>query len=402
MIAPLTDAEVKDLAWHFNKSAIIPFLGAGASAYCPGDEHGAPPPGRELMQKLSEGIAIVDAVFCTQGGHARVDLSRVASYDQTMRSRPDLNRTLVELLIGPPQEDEFSNDLEEKKKRILFAPNPLHRLLARIAKQRPMLIITTNYDTLLEAAFDMYEVPYEVMATPNDYDYIESEGGDTGTAHDDKPNENSDDAEAGTIWHRLGATPVDDDRVQAINALPEAERPSPQEFRRIAPNLFSTILNRRSLIYKIHGTLRRRISTDEWEGDFVIAEEDYVRFLGRLSASPDLIPSAIFTKLKARPHRTAADKDAGQRPLPSRLMFLGYGLNDWNMRVLMHTLGVGQGRATDRKHYLIDKNPDVLQQRILDKNDFRICPMDLADFVGKLNSTCERYKLIPPDGGGGR
>ncbi len=417
----ITEGEWDDLLWRFSQGALIPFLGAGASAYiC--DTQKAPPPGRELLRILASNSGIERSVFCCErhcGGRdceagarcaqaalceqPRVDLARVASYSQTEISRDALNRKLVELLTGSQRSGKFSNG----GPRAGFMPNPLHNLLARIAKRSPMLIITTNYDTLIEDAFDNLCVPYEVMATPNDdYDTTQSpfalsaapaaQPVDAGVAASPRqplaaPQPG---AEAGTIWHRLGSTPADDDRMRA---LPEGHEPD--RFRRIAPDAFSRILLTRSLIYKIHGTLRRAGPAAAWVGDFLIAEEDYVRFLGRLSHPSALVPSAILAKLKARPDRVADSDGPGGQPPRCRMLFLGYGLNDWNMRVLLDSLGVGHGAVTDAKHYLIDKHPNELQSAILGQRDFKICAMDLADFVRQLQDNCEETELISREPG---
>jgi hypothetical protein len=423
-VEPITDSEWEELLFRFSEGALIPFLGAGASAYNYNPlTKNAPPPGRELLRLLSANSRIDGAVFCgerrcgslarctdaSQCEHARVDLARVASYSQTKNSREALNRKLVELLTKPQPTDRAVSQRAGRfaagAARVAFDPLPLHNLLARIASRCPMLIITTNYDTLIEDAFDNYGVPFEVMATPNDNCVAnvappepQPPGVITPQSAIEPALSLSQQAtpspfvtEAGAIWHRLGKTPVDDDRMQALPSNHPAEN-----FRRVAPNSFSRILLSRSLIYKIHGTLRRVDSAGGWDGDFLIAEEDYVRFLGRLSHSSDLIPPAIITKLRARPDG-GGGVGTGGGPPRSRMLFMGYGLNDWNMRVLLDSLGVGHGSDIDPKHYLIDRSPNTLQSAILSRRDFRICAMDLADFANQLQTECEQQELIPEE-----
>jgi hypothetical protein len=147
----------EDLSELFQQGKLIPFLGAGASAYCPTQDGGAPPSATELVATLANRSRLQVAPACGSCHRPRFDLARIASYYQTcIATRPRLDDLLTKEIANPQ-----------------FAPNPLHHLLARVARIQPLLIITTNYDNLLEKAFDQPEdnlgpLPYEVVVTAAD------------------------------------------------------------------------------------------------------------------------------------------------------------------------------------------------------------------------------------------
>lgn len=243
------------------KGKIIPFLGAGASAYCCEQPGGAPPTGAALTETLAKRSALKTECECEISGctRPRFDLARIASYYQTcVASRLSLDDLLKEQ-IGKPT----------------FVPNPLHYLLARVARRTPLLIITTNYDDLLERAFNdpgdgQPPVSYEVVVTPADElayaENVDSEA-EPGPEH------------AGAVWHWISGEGQDD-------------------FKPILGSELAFDLNRRSVIYKIHGSVPRGST---WRGGYLIAEEDYARFLGQMEKRgiiPDAITSQIGRKIR--------------------------------------------------------------------------------------------------------
>src|SRR5262249_20790710 len=138
-------------AWIVKKLAggrMIPFLGAGANLCDRGDEPWAPgspflPNGSELAHYLAE-----------EGMYPRptdTDLLRVSQYVDQAGGEDELYHYLREVF-----------GLE-------YSPTSLHRLLARLAKQLAdaglpqMLAVTTNYDDLVEKAFDEVGLPYDVV-----------------------------------------------------------------------------------------------------------------------------------------------------------------------------------------------------------------------------------------------
>lgn len=367
-------ANLEALVKRFREGRIVPFLGAGASAYTDPTAATAPPLGGRLILEMADKLgvrqhhsAFCEALRCPEAaahaaaeacaghavacGRALVDLARVASVYQSKTTREDMETYLL---------DTFS-------KRV-FKPNPLHELLATIAQTAPMLIITTNYDTMIEDAFDgkfsneppergSPPVPYEVVAT-NVGRLVSGRSG-----RDRRVTRRA--AAVGGVWHRYGG-----DRSTPFTLRPARE--------------ITCDLDARSMIYKIHGSLRPSENGGEPEGDFLIAEEDYVRFLDRMNGD-EVVPTQIRTRLTQRRPNENGDADVLRS-----MLFLGYGLQDWNMRVLLDNLAIGKAGNSKEIHYFVDRSPNPLQQMVLEKKGtFSIHAMDLTDFVAKLD-TCWR------------
>jgi hypothetical protein len=125
--------------------------------------------------------------------------------------------------------------------------------------------------------------------------------------------------------------------------------------------------------------------TNHRRNSFVITEDDYVSFLSRMT------------------NRTAIPSDFKLRFLNSSFLFLGYGLNDWNFRLMLKRLSdpdefpattLGKENGDARKHQLsgqkwswaIQKNCTQVDKGIWEMNDVRIFDLDLNEFVEKLQS----------------
>jgi hypothetical protein len=203
---------------------LIPFFGAGASAFATGDAGGnGLPLGRELAIELAE---VVD--FPNNDESARADLARVASYAAITEGRG----RVVEFL--------------EQKIRPGLTPSPLHFLLAQVASRVPLLIVTTNYDDLVESA--LKSIPHDVIISAVERrDY------------------------AGALFYRAwGRDHFEPTEPQAL-ALP-VDDANPTKLQR-------------TIVFKMHGS----IPVGNSIGSFVVTEEDYVAYLSGMSG-PRLIP----------------------------------------------------------------------------------------------------------------
>ena len=321
------------LAQRFQTGQLIPFLGAGASAYCKDQAGGAPPGVAELITKLAANAQL--NLHCSTPGcqQFKFDLSRLASYYQTcVTPRPVLDQFLQGEIANPA-----------------FNPNPLHYLLARIARNKPMLIVTTNYDDLLEKAFDDPKdggepVPYEVLVTPvDDLAYEPASDEATGPEH------------AGGILHWMTGSQHSD-------------------FTRVTDRDLCLDINQRSVIYKIHGSVPRGSS---WPGGYLIAEEDYARFLGRMDRA-EIVPGAIISHIIKK-------TKVGKIAVPNySILFLGYGMHDWNLRVLLEELHVGRRAPNEEKHYAFVLEPDEIEESLFRNRRVEVYDCDLARFVEKI------------------
>lgn len=193
-----------------HKKKCVPFLGAGA---CCGHDGN---PGLPLGSQVAAGLvrALQDLNLPTQDIRDPQNLTEVATHYEQARSRPDLLQSLRVLL---PHQG--------------ITPPPTHVALSRLPLR---LLVTTNYDTLLERALD-------------------GEGG----------------------GRKVGYRVV----VQPASGFPNAVVP------------FSLIDETRTIIYKMHGSFEE-LDTD----NVVVTADDYCRFLVHITKREEGVPSAISAR----------------------------------------------------------------------------------------------------------
>jgi hypothetical protein len=287
------------------KGGLIPFLGAGASAFTI-DAANHLPLGADLARKLAD-----YGEFPNENDSARSDLARVASYCSARFGRD----RVVEFL---------SEELQ-----IGFQPNPLHHLLAEVAGRVPMLIITTNYDDMMERALMDAKVPFDVIVAA-----IERK-----------------DFAGALLYKRWGSAAFDEEVDPKLLALP------------VDP-LSSTKLTR-TVLFKMHGSV-----LPQAKGSFVVTEEDYVAYLRGVQENSRLIPSSMHLLMR--------------RPF----LFLGYGLRDWNLRVLLAGLfgtpGHARGQTDDRKSFAIARRMDGDEQAAWGHRRVDVQLREFAAFVPDL------------------
>lgn len=226
-----------------------------------------------------------------------------------------------------------SDDLYEGLHAIFastYEANSVHRFLARLPaklKQRGVphpyqLIITTNYDDALEDAFYKAGESYHLVT------YIaESEN-------------------RGRFLHR---------------------RPDGQETLIKNPNDYDGLPIKdleveETIILKIHGAVNR---ADGDKDSYVITEDDYIRYLARRDM-PNPVPSSL-EKLMRRNH----------------LLFLGYSLRDWNLRVILFR--IWEQRKLSKRSWAIQLNPDELECDFWKGYDVNILNVELARYVAELD-----------------
>jgi hypothetical protein len=237
------------------------------------------------------------------------DLAKVASYFAETSARSRLCQRL---------HDVFNRD---------FEPCDIHRYLAEL--KAPLLIVTTNYDDLTERAFARIGKPYDLVVHPTDRK----------------------DVEGSVLWWRHNA------------AEPET----------VAPNRLFIDLKTTTVIYKMHGTVDRRLK--EWDS-FVITEEDYVDFLSRMTGQ-NAVPAQFMRHFRTR-----------------HFLFMGYGLNDWNLRVVLNNLRAAlpgesepsqhAGQADDLRSWAIQYRPSDLEVELWGARRVRIYDVDINEFVKTL------------------
>jgi hypothetical protein len=296
--------------WQLMKDGkVVPFLGAGASLT------GRSPDIRYDPRRpafLPNGLELAH-VLATESSFPEArddDLAKVSSYYAEMAGRPRLRKRLREL-IGPKP-----------------AAGSLHALLASVPA--PQLIVVTNYDTLLEAAFEAACKPFDLVVYPTDRKDLKN----------------------GLLWWEHGAR-------------------APKE---VAPNELAIDLGAKTVIFKMHGTLG---PAEQWDS-FVITEEDYVEFLSRMTEQ-GAIPPLFYEHFRSR-----------------SFLFLGYGLRDWNLRVVWRNLSkyfkTQAGSGDDElPSWAIQRDPSVLEQKLWSRRNVEIFNVELDEFATKLGGWKTHY-----------
>jgi hypothetical protein len=210
----------------------------------------------------------------------------------------------------------------EQELHDIFACNSaamaLHAFLAK--PQIPLLIVTTNYDDLIECAF---------AAEQRDFDIV---------IHTTDPQ-----LGAQLLWWQHGAS-----KPEQVN-----------------PNELAIPLHQKTVIYKMHGAVDRK---DQTRDQYVITEDDYIEFLARMTKNT-AIP-AIF----AEPFQTR------------HFLFLGYGLQDWNLRVVLNRVEKDLRRPKGIKSWAIRRQPSPLEQRFWQERGVEVYDMSIDEFVQELQS----------------
>ena len=289
---------------------VIPFLGAGASIV--GRDSGAswsdqsafPPTGQELAHFLAE-----RSNFPSQDQSDIDDLAKVSSYTADISGRPLLRQRLRSVLNHEYQR------------------GALHKFLAEIAT--PLLIVVTNYDTLLEEAFRDAGKPFDLVVYPAERPAIGNS----------------------LLWWANGKS-----------------EPEAVEAKELDLDLEHT-----TVIYKMHGSIWK--AAEQWD-NFVITEEDYVEFLSRMTTNTSsAVPAQFYQYSRSR-----------------SFLFLGYSLRDWNLRVVLRNLrrqfeAVAPERARDSDivpSWAIQRSPSMLEQRLWGRRNVDIFDMEINEFVEKL------------------
>jgi SIR2-like domain len=278
---------------------VIPFLGSGAS----------------LGNGTSPWLKETAACLPTAGDLAR-HLAYKAKYPQ---DEPEQLTTIAQYYRVAVGADGLKEELHEIFARDYEVPR-LHRFLATVAA--PLLLVTTNYDELVERAFRDAGRPFDLVVHTTEL----------GLGDRDQ-----------LLWWQAGAS--------------EPEKVSP---KRLDIDLATT-----TVIYKMHGTVdRHRPERDQ----YVISEDDYIDFLTRMTKGK-AIP-AVF----ARPFQDR------------HFLFLGYSLRDWNLRVVLNRIEKDLRRPKEKTSWAIDAQPSPLETRFWQKRSVEIYAMTIASFVEELEN----------------
>jgi hypothetical protein len=114
----------------------------------------------------------------------------------------------------------------------------------------------------------------------------------------------------------------------------------------------------RPVVFHLHGEIDHPES-------LVLTEDDYLDFVANLSRNEEIIPLRIRERLAA-----------------TSLLFIGYGLNDWNFRVLFRSIGSYMGRSLSPDHISVQLEPTKAEATAQEKAQVR---KYLDKYFSKLN-----------------
>jgi hypothetical protein len=209
----------------------------------------------------------------------------------------------LQLRAGYPAMVAYLREIIDDESR---EPAEILRVLARLPIK---LIVTTNYDCLLERAFALENQPVPLVLSQ-----------------------------------------------QVIGFTPEAA----EDWRiKLAGN--------QRVIYKLHG------SFDDESPNLVVSEDDYIEFLGVAGDETAGVPRQIKARIK-----------------DSVLLFLGYGLEDWDVRTIYNVLVEKKEDRAQDKSFAIQKDPSDFWVRFWDRKNVVIYNLDVHEFAGQLERAYEK------------
>jgi hypothetical protein len=301
----------------FGQGRVVPLLGAGINLV--GRTAGDPwvsgsqrlPSTPELATFLAHEFDIVDLVR----SYEVQDLVRVA---QTIATFND---------VGPLYEklhQVFDVDCE---------PTLLHRFLARLpralhsrgSEAQRMLVLTTNYDDVLERTFREEREPYDLL-------WYKAEA----------------DARRGRFWH-----------------WPHDQRTTTPRLVEL-PNEYEVSSDACTVIVKFHGAVDR---ADSARDSYVITEDNYIDYLAQANVT-SLLPPELVVQLKR-----------------SHFLFLAYALRDWNVRAILHRIWASQ--PLPYRSWAVQRDVHPVDRRLWQNRNVDIRDIDLGTYVRELAARME-------------
>jgi hypothetical protein len=287
------------------KGELVPFLGPGANLCRP------------------QGTDWEEVPYAPSDGELANFLSKSLSRKNQALNRKELVQVSQSIeLVSASYLSQRLHDVLTRN----FHPTRLHEFLATIPgtlertveTPRYPLIVTSNYDDVLERAFDERKVEYDLIS------YIAT-GKHRGKFSHKPPGGE--------------ATPIK--QPNQYHALSLAER---------------------AVILKIHGAVDR---VDAQRDSYVITEDHYIDYLTRKNFF-DLVPANLGAKL-----------------LDGKLLFLGYKLHGWNLRIILRRIW-GEERLRSDSNWAIEQDSDPNEHKFWNKRNVMVFKMSLQEYIAEM------------------
>lgn len=129
----------------------------------------------------------------------------------------------------------------------------------------------------------------------------------------------------------------------------------PNTYRHFAPD-------QRTVIVKLHGGIDR---SDQRSDSYVITEDHYISYMANDVAEG--LPACLLRSM-----------------LQCHLLFLGYKLEDWNLRVFLFR--IWSRRERDARSWAIQRDVNALDRRFWQSHDVEVHGLDLARWVEAMRA----------------
>lgn len=307
-------AHYEGVVRRIENGSVVPVLGSRV--------RGSLPDADQLATRLSQKLGL--------STESR-DLAAVAQLAVVTEGPSFLARTISQMLRPEPE------------------PSLTHRFLAQLParlKQRGcadrfQMIVTTNYDSSLEHAFDAEDAQYDLAVFLANG--TNSRGDDKGKfLH--------------VPWEGEPQVVNDTTTYRGFPIGPEDEL-------------------ERTVIVKIQGAAQGGEGDHRWDGNSLLTEDQYIDYLVA-DEMIRVIPSQILNKLTA-----------------SHCLFLGYAMQDWSLRVFLKR--VWRGGQLENRSWAIERAPDVLERDWWQSFKVELLGCSPDDYVKALDA-----RLAPPPADG--
>lgn len=315
---PVPEAHLISVVGSLLAGRMIPFLGAGANLIGAGENSWNPadparlPSGKELSVYIADKFGYRRK----EADDLKMDLAKVCQYAATLQGRGPLDAELHPLFDG------------------LFPATSLHQFLARLPALRQragyprtsdpahkrFLVVTTNYDDVMERAFREANQKFHVLT------YLASQ--DKPAFLHQPPDDSSEVITIGTGYTRLDS-------------------------------------DTNPVVLKVHGSIDREKFTPAKGENFVITEDDYIDYLswGDIASA---LPKALYGQLTV-----------------SNFLFLGYALQDWNLRAFLKRIWREQQKKNFNS-WAVMADCSEFEQQYWARNGVSVLNTDLQGYVEAL------------------
>lgn len=220
-------------------------------------------------------------------------------------------------------------------------PNDVHGFLARFPKRlealdrpaRYQMVVTTNYDTALERAFEAEAEPYDLAV------FIASG------------------ADKGKFVH-----------------VPWTGEPrlitEPSKYREFPIDPYDEL--ERTVIVKVHGASDGAEGDYRWDRSYVLTEDQYIDYLVTDQIG-SMVPLQVLNKLTS-----------------SHCLFLGYAMRDWSLRVFLKR--IWQGRPLEDKSWAIEREPDALEKDFWNSLQVELLAASPDDYANELDARLAAWR----------